>query len=504
MVQTTKLVYSFEEGHAGMKDLLGGKGANLAEMAGLGLPVPPGFTVTTEACLSYFDQERTMPNGLWEQVREYMKRLEETSGKSFGSSENPLLVSVRSGARVSMPGMMDTILNLGVNDHIVEGLSKLMGDGRSAYDAYRRFLQLYAQVVMNVPSDTFEGILSSHKAAAGVSQDHELTAARLAEVVADFKAAIQKATGQQPPTDPWTQLHGAVGAVFESWNSPRAVSYRNHYGLAHDWGTAVNVVSMVFGNLGDRSGTGVLFTRNPSDGVRQIYGEYLSNGQGEDVVAGTRTPEPISALAKEMPEVYNELEATARQLEAHYRDVQDIEFTIESGQLYILQTRNAQRTVQAAVKSAVDLVREGLISKNEALKMVNAEEFSQLFLPRYEPEARAKAIASGARIARGAAASPGAATGRVYFDATRAEEAAGRGIPVILVRPETKPEDIHGVLGARGVLTSRGGVTSHAAVVTRGLGVPCVVGCEALDIDIQAGILYGRGQDGLGRLRSQH
>ena len=487
MVQTTKLVYSFEEGHAGMKDLLGGKGANLAEMAGMGLPVPPGFTVTTEACLSYFDQDRTLPEGLWEQVQEYMARLETSSGKSFGSPVNPLLVSVRSGARVSMPGMMDTILNLGVNDQIVQGLSELMGDERSAYDAYRRFLQLYAQVVMNVPSDTFESILSSHKTSAGVTQDHELTAARLADVVSEFKAAIKQATGQQPPTDPWVQLHGAVGAVFESWNSPRAVSYRNHYGLAHDWGTAVNVVSMVFGNLGADSGTGVLFTRNPSDGRRQIYGEYLSNGQGEDVVAGTRTPEPISALQERMPAVYAELEKTARELETHYRDVQDIEFTVESGNLYILQTRSAQRTVQAAVKSAVDMEREGLISKDEALKMVNAEEFSQLFLPRYEPEARAKAIASGARIARGAAASPGAATGRVYFDATRAEEAANRGIPVILVRPETKPEDIHGVLGARGVLTSRGGVTSHAAVVTRGLGVPCVVGCEALDIDIQAG-----------------
>ena len=487
MVQTTKLVYSFEEGNAAMKDLLGGKGANLSEMAGMGLPVPPGFTVTTEACLSYFDQDRIMPDGLWEQVREYMERLEAASGKGFGSPVNPLLVSVRSGARVSMPGMMDTILNLGVNDHIVQGLSKLMGDERSAYDAYRRFLQLYAQVVMHVPSETFEAILSSHKAAAGVSQDHQLTAARLADVVDGFKTAIQQATGEQPPTDPWIQLHGAVGAVFESWNSPRAISYRNHYGLDHDWGTAVNVVSMVFGNLGDHSGTGVLFTRNPSDGRRQIYGEYLSNGQGEDVVAGTRTPEPISALAKKMPEVYAQLEETARRLETHYRDVQDIEFTIEAGSLYILQTRNAQRTVQAAVKSAVDMVREGLLSKNEALKMVNAEEFSQLFLPRYEPEARAKAIASGSRIAKGAAASPGAATGRVYFDATRAEEAAARGIPVILVRPETKPEDIHGVLGAKGVLTSRGGVTSHAAVVTRGLGVPCVVGCEALDIDIQAG-----------------
>ena len=493
MVQKTKMVYGFDEGNAAMRDLLGGKGANLAEMAGMGLPVPPGFTVTTEACLSYFHQDRRMPEGLWDQVQEYMERLETASGKGFGSPINPLLVSVRSGARVSMPGMMDTILNLGVNDLMVQGLAELMGDERSAYDAYRRFLQLYAQVVMHVPSETFEAILASHKADAGVSQDHELSASHLKRVAADFKAAIQEATGELPPTDPWKQLHGAVGAVFESWNSPRAVSYRNHYGFDHDWGTAVNVVSMVFGNLGDDSGTGVLFTRNPSDGRRQLFGEYLTNGQGEDVVAGTRTPEPISVLAGKMPQVYTQLEEMARRLETHYRDVQDIEFTVEAGKLYILQTRSAQRTVQAAVTSAVDMAREGLISKEEALKMVDAEEFSQLFLPRYEPEARAKAIASGALIARGAAASPGAATGRVYFDATRAEEAAARGIPVILVRPETKPEDIHGVLGAKGVLTSRGGVTSHAAVVTRGLGVPCVVGCEALDIDLQAGTFTAGG-----------
>ena len=484
MVETKKLVYRFEEGDSSMRDLLGGKGANLCEMARLGLPVPPGIVITTEACLDYYERDHQLPPGLWEQVREGLQSIEASLGREFGSPANPLLVSVRSGGRVSMPGMMDTILNLGINDDIVPGLAKLMGDERPAYDAHRRFLQAYASVVLGVEDSVFEEILADHKKRAGVTLDYELTARQLHDVIADFKAAITKEAETGVPEDPEEQLKGAVEAVFRSWNSPRAIAYRNHFKLSHDWGTAVSIVAMVFGNLGDDSGTGVLFTRDPGDGSKNIYGEYLINGQGEDVVAGIRNPEPLSSLARQNPEVYGQLSDMARQLEQHYRDVQDMEFTVERGRLFLLQTRNAQRTVQAAVKTAVDMAEEGLITQEEALKRVKPDDMTLLFVPRFDAKARAKAQSDSAFLAKGFGASPGAASGKAYFDATRANEAARAGVPVILVRPETRPEDIHGILGAKGVLTSKGGVTSHAAVVTRGLGVPCIAGCEELDIDL--------------------
>ncbi len=483
--QKEKLVYRFQEGDAGMRDLLGGKGANLCEMVRLGLPVPPGFVITTAACLQYYEGDRHFPEGLLEQVRENVSWLEDTIGKKLGSTDNPLLVSVRSGARVSMPGMMDTILNLGINDQIVTGLSGLMGDERPAFDAYRRFLQIFASVVMGMESSVFEGILAGHKERAGVTQDHELSAEHLRSVIRDYKAAIFEATSQEVPEDPWQQLPRAVEAVFQSWYSPRAVRYRDHYNIPHDWGTGVTIMAMVFGNLGEDSGTGVLFTRSPVDGRRELYGEYLSNGQGEDVVAGIRNPEPISYLGERFPGVHGQLSETAQRLERHYRDVQDMEFTVEAGHLYMLQTRNAQRTVQAAVKAAVDMVDEGLISQEQALKRVNPEELSQLFVPRFDSQGKARAEEARAYLARGFGASPGAASGKAYFDATRAAEAEQRGVPVILVRPETKPDDIHGILASKGVLTRRGGVTSHAAVVTRGLGIPCVVGCEEIQVDVQ-------------------
>ncbi len=484
--QTRKLVYRFDEGDASMRNLLGGKGANLAEMSQLGLPVPPGFIITTEACIDYYERDDQLPEGLWDKVQEHIHWLEKSIGREFGSTTNPLLVSVRSGARVSMPGMMDTVLNLGINDEIVRGLAGLMGDERPAYDAYRRFLQIFANVVMGVESSTFEEILARHKAEIGLQLDYELSSEQMGNVIKDFKAAIRNATGKDVPNDSWQQLLEAVQAVFRSWNSPRAIAYRDHYNIPHHWGTAVNVMVMVFGNLGEDSGTGVLFTRNPLNGQRDLYGEYLSNGQGEDVVAGVRTPDPISSLSHRHPHIYGRLSEMAQQLESHYKDVQDMEFTVEGGRLYLLQTRNAQRTVQAAVSVAVDMVEEGLITSEDALRRVDPEELSQLFVPQFDAQARDKAVSEKAFLARGFGASPGAATGKVFLDATRAADAAKRGIPVILVRPETKPDDIHGILDSKGVLTSRGGVTSHAAVVTRGLGVPCVVGCEELQVDIQA------------------
>ncbi len=491
--QRRKLVYGFDEGNAGMRELLGGKGANLSEMAHLGLPVPPGFIITTEACSEYYERGHQLPEGLWEEVEEHLHGLEKSIRRVFGSTANALLVSVRSGARVSMPGMMDTILNLGINDEIVPGLARLMGDERPALDAYRRFLQIFASVVMGVDASTFEEILARHKGKAGVVLDHELDPEQLRGVIRDFKAAIRDATSKDVPDDPWQQLLESVQAVFQSWNSPRAIRYRDHYNIPHHWSTAVNVMGMVFGNLGEDSGTGVLFTRNPVNGQRDLYGEYLSNGQGEDVVAGIRTPDPISSLAESLPAIHGRLAEMAGQLERHYRDVQDMEFTVEAGHLYLLQTRNAQRTVQAAVKAAVDMVGEGLITTEDALKRVDPEELSQLFVPRFDGEARDRAVSSRALMAQGFGASPGAATGKVFFDATRAAEVAERGVSVILVRPETKPDDIHGIIESKGVLTSRGGVTSHAAVVTRGLGVPCVVGCEEMHVDVQNRLFTANG-----------
>ena len=483
--QKRKLVYRFDEGDASMRDLLGGKGANLCEMAQLGLPVPPGFIITTEACLDYYDRDGRLPDGLWEDVVENIASLEASIGREFGSTTNPLLVSVRSGARVSMPGMMDTVLNLGINDDIAAGVAGIMGDERPAFDAYRRFLQIFGGVVMGVEASTFEEILARRKVEAGAQLDHELNPEQLRVVIKDFKGTIRDVTGKEVPDDPWQQLEQAIQAVFQSWNSPRAITYRDHYNLSHHWGTAVSVMAMVFGNLGEDSGTGVLFTRNPGNGSRDLYGEYLSNGQGEDVVAGIRNPDPISSLAVRLPKVHGQLSEMAQRLERHYRDVQDMEFTVEAGKLYLLQTRNAQRTVQAAVKTAIDMVEEGLITSDEALKRVDAEELTQLFVPQFDAKARDRAVSGNALLARGFGASPGAATGKAYLDATRAAEAGRRGDSVILVRRETKPDDIHGILESKGVLTSRGGVTSHAAVVTRGLGVPCVVGCEELQVDVQ-------------------
>ncbi len=492
--QKKKLVYRFDEGDASMRELLGGKGANLCEMAQLGLPVPPGFIITTEACIDYYDRGRQLPEGLWEDVQEHMAWLESSMEKKFGSTTNPLLVSVRSGARISMPGMMDTILNLGINDDIVTGLAHLMGDERPALDAYRRFLQIFASVVLGVESDVFEGILSRHKEEADVQLDFELNPEQLRNVIKEFKSAIKHSAGRDVTEDPSQQLKEAIQAVFQSWHSARATTYRDHFNIPHHWGTAVNVMAMAFGNLGEDSGTGVLFTRNPVNGQRELYGEYLTNGQGEDVVAGVRNPEPIISLQQQHPQVHGQLYQMAQQLEGHYKDVQDMEFTVEAGRLYLLQTRSAQRTVQSAVKIAVDMVEEGLITREEALKRVNPDELSQLFVPRFDAQERSKVVASKDLLAQGFAASPGAATGKAYFDATRAAEAGKKGIPVVLVRPETKPDDIHGILESKGILTSRGGVTSHAAVVTRGLGVPCVVGCEEIRVDVQGQLFSANGR----------
>ena len=488
-----KLVYRFDEGDASMSDLLGGKGANLCEMARLELPIPPGFVVTTETCLDYFALGQQFPPGLWEGIQENVHLLEDAMGRRFGSSTNTLLVSVRSGAKISMPGMMDTILNLGINDDIVEGLASLMGDPRPAYDAYRRFLQIYADVVMEVEPSTFEHILSEHKERAGVDLDYQLSAEQLRGVIADFKAAIQQATEAQVPDDPWQQLKGAVEAVFRSWNNPRAIFYRDYQGIPHDMGTAVTTMAMVFGNLGPTSGTGVLFTRDPATGRRQVYGEFLSNAQGEDVVAGVRTPQPLSSLADTLPEAHQQLLELVQRLETHYRDVQDVEFTIENSRLFLLQTRSAKRTALAAVKTGVDMVDEGLISREEALRRVDPEELSQLLVPQFKADMDSDEV-HAAFLAVGSGASPGAAAGRVYFDADRAAAAAAQGVPVILVRAETKPDDIHGITASTGVLTSRGGVTSHAAVVTRGIGKPCIVGCEAVQVDLNQGLFVANGR----------
>ncbi len=490
--QAAKLVYRFSEGDASMAELLGGKGSNLCEMTQLGLPVPPGFVITTQVCRDYLAGDYTLPVGLAGTVRERIAELEQSIGHRFGSAVNPLLVSVRSGARISMPGMMDTILNLGINDEIVEGLGAMMGDRRPAWDAYRRFVQIYAEVVMEVPPEPFEECLTAHKSRANAELDYQLSAAQLQAVTADFKDIARQFAGAAPPEDPWEQLFGAVEAVFRSWNNPRATVYRNQYGIDHDMGTAVTIMSMVYGNLGPTSGTGVLFTRDPSTGRREVYGEFLSNAQGEDVVAGVRTPEPLSALARVMPERSEELLRLAANLEKHYRDVQDVEFTIEQGRLYLLQTRNAKRTPLSAVKTAVDMVREGMIDRKQALLRVDPEEITQLLVPQFAAGLPPNELAERL-LATGAGASPGAASGLICFDADVAEDLARRGERVILVRPETKPDDIHGIIAASGVVTGRGGVTSHAAVVTRGLGKPCIVGCEGMQVDLELKELSGNG-----------
>ena len=475
-----KYVYLFEEGTAAMKNLLGGKGANLAEMTNIGLPVPPGLIITTEACNEFYVQNRQFPPGMEAQVREKMRVLEEKTGKKFGDPENPLLVSVRSGAPISMPGMMDTVLNLGLNDRTVEGLAAAAGDRRFALDCYRRFLNMFGDVVLGIPHDNFERVLERRKENKGVRFDHELGADDWELVVQEYKQLIEKETGRPFPQEPMEQLFMAIYAVFNSWNNDRAIVYRKINKIPDDLGTAVNVQVMVFGNLGDDCGTGVAFTRNPSTGERKLYGEYLINAQGEDVVAGIRTPQSIEKLQEEMPAVYAQFAATCERLEKHYRNMQDIEFTIERGKLYMLQTRTGKRTAQAAVKIAVDMVHEGLISKEEAILRVEAAQLDQLLHRRIDPNARLEVIA------RGLPASPGAAGGRVVFDADEAEALGNQGEKIILVRNETTPDDIHGIVAAQGVLTSRGGMTSHAAVVARGMGKPCVSGCEAIRIDYEA------------------
>jgi len=468
------------EGSAKMRDILGGKGANLAEMANLGIRVPPGFTISTEVC-SYYTQKGEYPPGLEQQIKENLKKVEEVTGKKFGDLENLLLLSVRSGARISMPGMMDTVLNLGLNDQNVEGLARQTNNPRFAYDAYRRLLQMFGDVVLGVPGEKFEEAIDRKKEQRGIKEDIQLTAEDLKELVDEFKKIIKQETGDDFPQDPFEQLAMARDAVFKSWNNKRAIEYRKIHKIPDHWGTAVNVQAMVFGNMGDNSGTGVGFTRDPATGEKVLYGEYLMNAQGEDVVAGIRTPKPLASLKEELPQVYQELEEITQQLEKHYREVQDFEFTIERGILYLLQTRTGKRTAQAAVKIASDMVKEGLINKEEALLRIDPAQLEQLLHPRIDPKAKVEVLA------RGLPASPGAATGAIVFTADRAVELAGDGRRVILVRRETSPEDIHGMAVAQGILTSRGGMTSHAAVVARGMGKPCVAGCEAIKVEEDKG-----------------
>lgn len=473
-------IYLFNEGTGKSKNLLGGKGANLAEMTSIGLPVPPGLTITTEACNEYLAGDGRFPEGLAEQLKAKMGELEKLAGKGFGDPANPLLVSVRSGAPVSMPGMMDTILNLGLNDQTVEGLINATGDERFALDCYRRFIQMFSDVVLGIEHYEFDSLLENLKKRKGLTFDHQVPAEDLKELIMEYKTIVREKTKQEFPQDPFEQLILAVKAVFNSWNNQRAIVYRKINKIPDDLGTAVNIQTMVFGNMGDDSGTGVAFTRNPATGEKAVYGEYLINAQGEDVVAGIRTPEPISSLAEKMPEVYQEFVRICELLENHYRDMQDIEFTVEKGRLYILQTRAGKRTTASAIRIAVEMVQEGLISREEAILRVPPSQLDQLLHRRIDPDAPVDVIA------KGLPASPGAASGAIVFDADEAEVLGQQGEKVILVRTETTPDDIHGIVVAQGILTSRGGMTSHAAVVARGMGKPCVSGCEAIKIDYQA------------------
>ncbi len=476
----SKMVYLFEEGDASMRNLLGGKGANLAEMTKLGLPIPQGFTVTTEACTDYYKNNRSISEDIQKQIFDALAKLEEMQGKKFGDTESPLLVSVRSGARASMPGMMDTILNLGLNDIAVEGFAAKTGNPRFAYDSYRRFIQMFSDVVMEVPKSHFERVLDDIKEAKGVKFDMDLTADDLKDVIAKFKAIYKDKMGEDFPQDPKTQLMEAVKAVFRSWDNERAIVYRRMNDIPGDWGTAVNVQAMVFGNMGETSGTGVAFTRNPSTGEKGIYGEYLINAQGEDVVAGIRTPQPITKLQEDMPAAYQQFMDIAMKLEEHYRDMQDMEFTIEDGKLFFLQTRNGKRTAQAALQIACDLVDEGKITPEEAVMRIEAKSLDQLLHPTFD----ADALKAGKVIGQALPASPGAAAGKVYFTAEEAKAAhEEKGERVILVRLETSPEDIEGMHAAEGILTVRGGMTSHAAVVARGMGTACVSGCGEIAIN---------------------
>ena len=474
-----KWVYLFTEGDASMRNLLGGKGANLAEMTNIGLPVPQGFTITTEACTQYYEDGRQINDEIQAQIMEYITKMEEITGKKFGDKENPLLVSVRSGARASMPGMMDTILNLGLNEDVVEVLAAKSGNPRWAWDCYRRFIQMYSDVVMEVGKKYFEELIDKMKAEKGVTQDVDLTADDLKELASQFKAEYKEKIGDDFPTDPKEQLMGAIKAVFRSWDNPRANVYRRDNDIPYSWGTAVNVQSMAFGNMGDDCGTGVAFTRDPATGEKKLMGEFLTNAQGEDVVAGVRTPMPIAQMEEKFPEAFEQFKQVCKTLEDHYRDMQDMEFTVENKKLYMLQTRNGKRTAQAALKIACDLVDEGMRTEEEAVAMIDPRNLDTLLHPQFDAEALKKA----APMAKALGASPGAACGKIVFTAEDAKEWAARGEKVILVRLETSPEDIEGMKSAQGILTVRGGMTSHAAVVARGMGACCVSGCGDIIMD---------------------
>ena len=483
-----KYVYLFKEGNKDMRSLLGGKGANLAEMTNIGLPVPQGLTITTEACNKYFADGNKLSDEVLEQVWEKFAIVEEQIGKKFGDPANPLMVSVRSGAAISMPGMMDTILNLGMNDVTVQAVAKLTNNPRFAYDCYRRFIQMFSDVVMEIEHYKFDNILEKYKEKEGVQHDHQVSAEALKDVIEDYKKLVKREKGVDFPQDPKDQLLMAIEAVFRSWGNPRAIVYRQLNKIPDDLGTAVNVQSMVYGNMGNTSGTGVAFTRNPSTGEKKLYGEYLINAQGEDVVAGIRTPQPISKLSEDLPEVYEHFVKVANLLEQHYKDMQDIEFTIENGKLYMLQTRNGKRTTAAAMRAAVEMVKEGLIDKETALTRIDAQQIDQLLHPSIDPNAKLEVVAQGLP------ASPGAACGKILFDANEAEERGKKDEKVLMVRTETTPDDIHGIIMAQGILTSRGGMTSHAAVVARGMGKPCVCGCDALKIDYENQCVYINGR----------
>ena len=501
----TQWVYSFgskeTEGNASMRNLLGGKGANLAEMASLGLPVPPGFTITTEVCTSYYENKQTYPDDLEEQLEVALTRIEDVMGAKFGDVDNPLLVSVRSGARVSMPGMMDTVLNLGLNDMTVEGLVRQSGDERFAWDSYRRFIQMYGNVVLGVEHHEFEDVIDTYKRDNDIKRDTDITAQGWKEVVASFKEVIENETGKSFPSDPKEQLWGAVSAVFDSWMTPRAVTYRRIHEISEKWGTGVNVQSMVFGNMGEDCATGVAFTRDPSTGENYFYGEYLINAQGEDVVAGIRTPQSMTKYGREkegsdmpsmeemMPEIFAKLDELRHNLEKHFRDIQDIEFTVQKGELFMLQTRNGKCTAKAALKIAVDMVEEGLITQDEALLRFNPQALDQLLHPMLDPNAEKEILT------KGLPASPGAACGQVVFTSEEAEAKSNAGVNVLLCRQETSPEDIHGMHAAVGILTSRGGMTSHAAVVARGMGTACVAGAGELHIDVQNKLIRVDGRE---------
>ncbi|MFN0069977.1 MAG: pyruvate, phosphate dikinase, partial [Chloroflexota bacterium] len=487
-------VFLFDEGDASRRDLLGGKGAGLAGMARAGLPVPPGFTITTEACNAFFASGDQFPSGMWDQALDALKVVEQRAGKGFGDSRNPLLVSVRSGARISMPGMMDTVLNLGLNRETLNGLIALTGNERFGFDAYRRFIQMFGRIVMDIDPTHFDHHFDAYKVRVGAQLDTELTAVHLEEISDEFLRIFAREAGRDFPSDPFEQLRLAIGAVFTSWMGKRAVDYRRAEKIADDLGTAVNVQTMVFGNMGDDSGTGVAFTRDPNTGERELYGNFLADAQGEDVVAGIRTPLPLSAMRASHPDVYDEFGRIAELLERTYKDMQDLEFTVERRKLYMLQTRSGKRSGKAAVKIATDMVADGLITKEEAILKIEGRHVEQFLLPRLDEKVTAIARNDGRLLAVAVGAAPGAAVGEIVFDPDRAEHRAREGVSVVLVRPETSPDDVHGMIVAEGVLTGRGGTSSHAAVVARGLGKPCVVGAETIQIDLRTRSLRAAGR----------